>query len=48
MEQLEDDDSLEVRGQVTNCPKCMGKCELAGGLLQCDCLFCGTKSVEQE
>lgn len=47
MEQFESDET-EVRGQVTNCPQCMGKCELAGGLEQCDCSYCGTKVIEQE
>lgn len=36
-------DEKHMKPEVTNCPQCLGKCELAGGLDSCDCKFCGTK-----
>lgn len=38
-----DIEEKHMQPEATNCPQCLGKCELAGGLGQCDCKYCGTK-----
>jgi hypothetical protein len=42
-ESVREIDEKHMKPEVQNCPQCLGKCELAGGLDSCDCKYCGTK-----